>query len=101
MNNAAAEKLKFAALFLLTEAARKQQDILPMAWGTALDILDVLQDNEWHTSSEIAALVDKSPSHVKAILQQVRDAWALDTSNHKGFRLSNSTHKCISEKQHE
>lgn len=87
MNNTTADKLRSAAPFLLTETAREQRDILPMAWGTALAILDVLHDGEWHTSSEIAALVGKSPSHVKAILQQVRDAWALDTSNHKGFKL--------------
>ena len=88
MNSPTADKLKAAAPFLLTEAARQQRDILPMAWGTALAILDVLHDGEWHTSSEIATLVGKSPSHIKAILLQVRDAWELETSNYKGFKLS-------------
>ena len=91
MRKTASDRLRSAAPFLLTEAAKEQRKILPATWGTALSILKVLQAGEWHTSSEIAGLIDKSPSHVKAILQEVRNSWALDTSNYKGYRLPKNT----------
>jgi len=88
MNQAQRDRISRAARFIAQNT--EQREHLPKGYQSVLDLWDILQDGEWHTSTQIAEKLGKSHSHIAAILNLVTKPWGLATSKRYGFMLPTS-----------
>lgn len=87
MHQSVKEHLKTVAPVLLQGKGATHPT--PVVEQRALEILEILQDYEWHTARQIAEQLGLSASYVGDILRSVQNDWSLisSTSRNEGWKM--------------
>ena len=87
MQPSTAQNLRAIAPQILSGQVTGNEPFASPAIKSAIAVLAILNDGEWHTSKELAEQTGLSRNYVSAILTACKDEWGLASHRRNGWMM--------------